>query len=173
MRQKLAGLLVVLALTATIPVIGAAPASAGQTGTSYGWLYRSSDSDCTYYEDNIDILSYAASTTTAFLGYSILGVYTFACSNQWNRPAGNLLVKMNWYREVHFGAPGTLCAWIDWQSNPGLAARYTFTVTGNQATMCGMGWPFECTISIDTFNYAWNGAWHGGFVGPAAHADGC
>jgi hypothetical protein len=135
-------------------VISQTPASAAE---SYGWLYRTADADCVYYDD----FTYSTGTnigTYAFFDYSYFGVYNYSCSVPYPRPPGNLDTQATWYKN------GSECTYTNPITNQGTADNVVYAWNGNMASLCGG--------SIDSYtdaawHYEWNGAqWVGGEVYP-------
>jgi hypothetical protein len=77
----------VLCLAAPL-ILGPRVAYAQSEDENYGWVYRSSDSDCTYFWDYMN-WDHVSVSTTADLAYNYF-YGTDPCSTQWNCQRGSL-----------------------------------------------------------------------------------
>lgn len=147
------------ALGVTMFAHAAAAANHEQTD---GWVYRSSDSDCAYYNDAWLGPWYVE--TDAYLAYTYFGLYTITCATNWNRPPGNIGDGAWWYdNSVQNPSSATECAYSNYYYNTQTASGWA--VWWAQGTISQYCSNYTWLLSG---NWEWNGAWHGGFVYPGA-----
>jgi hypothetical protein len=57
-----------------------------------GWTYRTGDSNCVWAFNGMNHAN-AKAHVYSYLAYSVFGVYTSSCHDQWNRAAGNIRLR--------------------------------------------------------------------------------
>lgn len=150
----IARLAIALVLAATM---NAPPAAAHEAPTANsGWVYRSSQENCTWYEAQSDHRNFHAGTFS-YKAYSVLGAYYAQCIDSWLRPPGNISLKLEWY-----ASDGTLCAYTNWMYN-------SITVFGVYYDTLSAKMPCRGTTTyMHSGHFVANGSWYGGWVRPSA-----
>lgn len=142
-------------------------AFANTSEETYGWLYKSSDSDCAYYRDSwVSPASGGGwqTETDAYLAYTYFGLYTVSCATEWNRPAGNIVDAASWYEDLD-GNPSQAveCMYSNYYANTTTASGFLVTWDDGTVSQYCSAYVWEGSA-----NFEYNGAWHGGYVYPGA-----